>query len=218
MRQLQGVNLKSAIRVDPALTTRLVLMTEEKDLDDLAELGDGVCLSKPIHRDQLLTCLRDALELPQPADAAGAPGSPGSPEEGHSGRLLLAEDNVINQMVAVTILTRAGYQVDTARNGVQAVRAAASVQYDAILMDCQMPQMNGYQATRSIRQQEGAGRHTPIIALTAGARGEDRDHCLEVGMDEYLSKPLHKAPLLKMLQQWVGTGQDTDPVIPSPAA
>ena len=97
------------------------------------------------------------------------------------GRLLVAEDNLINQMVAVAILTKAGYLVDTARNGAEAVRAAASQQYDAILMDCHMPQMNGYQATAAIRLQEGASHHTPIIALTAGARGEDRARCLRGG-------------------------------------
>jgi CheY-like chemotaxis protein len=128
---------------------------------------------------------------------------PDGPTE--SGRLLLAEDNVINQMVAIAILPKAGYEVDSVRNGAQAVQAAAEQRYDAILMDCQMPQMNGYQATAAIRLQEGVGRHTPIIALTAGAREQDRDHCLEVGMDEYLAKPLHKGPLLTMVRQWVRT-------------
>ena len=104
-------------------------------------------------------------------------------------------------MVAVTILKNAGYHVDTARNGAEAVRAAAGQEYDVILMDCQMPQMNGYQATAAIREQEGSSRHTPIIALTAGARGEDRDRCLEAGMDDYVSKPMHKEPLLDMVRQ-----------------
>jgi PAS domain S-box-containing protein len=203
MRRLEGVTLEAAIEDDPALSTRLVLMTDESDLDDVAELGGGVCLSKPIHREHLRLCLREALDLPDLSDLPGPSGEPTSPDEGGSGRLLLAEDNVINQMVAVAILTKAGYTVDTVRNGAQAVRAAAEQHYDAILMDCQMPQMNGYQATAAIRLQEGVGRHTPIIALTAGARGEDRAHCLEVGMDEYLSKPLHKDPLLVMVRQWV---------------
>ncbi len=203
MRRLEGVTLEAAIEGDPALTTRLVLMTDESDLEDVAELGGGVCLSKPIHREHLRLCLREALDLPHPS-ADARPSVDGEPPEvGGSGRLLLAEDNVINQMVAVAILTKAGYDVDTVRNGAQAVRAAAEQTYDAILMDCQMPQMNGYQATAAIRLQEGVGRHTPIIALTAGARGEDRAHCLEVGMDEYLSKPLHKDPLLAMVREWV---------------
>ena len=92
---------------------------------------------------------------------------PGNPNER---RLLLAEDNLINQKVAVAMLSGAGYQVDTVLNGAEAVRAAAARAYDAILMDCQMPELNGYEATAAIRAQEGAGRHTPIIAMTAGAR------------------------------------------------
>ena len=106
------------------------------------------------------------------------------------------------------MLSRAGYDVDTVRNGAEAVRAATSQQYDAILMDCQMPEMNGYEATAAIRLQEGASRHTPIIAMTAGARGEDRERCLAEGMDEYVSKPVSKGPLLEMVRQWVGAVQD----------
>ncbi len=182
-------------------------MTEEHDRDDLAELGGGVCLTKPIHQRELYSCLLEALELSEPD--AGLSGSDDVGVDGtESGRLLLAEDNVINQMVAVAILSKAGYEVDAVRNGVQAVAAATRQHYDAILMDCQMPQMNGYQATAAIRLQEGVARHTPIIALTAGARDEDRDHCLRVGMDEYLAKPLHKEPLLAMLREWATTPPD----------
>jgi two-component system sensor histidine kinase/response regulator len=210
MRRLQGVTLGATIVDDPLLDTRVVLMTEERDRDDLAELGDGVCLSKPIHREDLRSCLREALDLSRAEDGEVEIGSVVAIEQADSGRLLLAEDNVINQMVAVAILSKAGYQVDTVRNGAQAVRAATSHHYDAILMDCQMPQMNGYQATAAIRDQERPGDHVPIIALTAGAREEDRDHCLDVGMDEYLSKPIHKEPLLSMVRQWVKPGQDPD--------
>ena len=205
MRQLQGVSLQAAIAADDALETHLVLMTEERDRDALAELGTGVCLAKPIRQLDLYSCLLEALELRSPTTtwSSSMPGSPAGATE--SGRLLLAEDNVINQMVAMAILTKAGYEVDAVRNGAQAVLAVADQHYDAILMDCQMPQMNGYQATAAIRLQEGVGRHTPIIALTAGAREEDRDHCLEVGMDEYLAKPLHQEPLLAMVRECVRT-------------
>jgi PAS domain S-box-containing protein len=112
------------------------------------------------------------------------------------GRLLLAEDNLINQQVAVAMLSSAGYHVDTVLNGAAAVEAVAMRPYDAILMDCQMPELNGYEATAAIRSQEGSGRHTPIIAMTAGARSEDRERCLAEGMDGYLSKPVSKGALL----------------------
>ncbi len=201
MHRLNGVNLATAIHTDDALTTRVVLMTEEGDAVDLAELEAGASLSKPIHREDLRASLRRVLDVAQPAVAVKEHGAHAARVEPAFGRLLVAEDNLINQMVAVAILSKAGYRVDTARNGAEAVRAAASQEYDAILMDCHMPQMNGYQATAAIRQQEGARHHTPIIALTAGARGEDRERCLEEGMDEYLSKPVRKAPLLEMVRQ-----------------
>ena len=201
MHRLNGVNLATAIHTDASLAARVVLMTEEGDAVDLAELEAGASLSKPIHREDLRASLWRALEVRQPAAAATVERLPAPRVEPAFGRLLVAEDNLINQMVAVAILSKAGYRVDTARNGAEAVRAAASQEYDAILMDCHMPQMNGYEATAAIRLQEGTSHHTPIIALTAGARGEDRARCLEEGMDEYLSKPVRKAPLLDMVRQ-----------------
>jgi len=213
MHKLNAVNLATAIHTDSTLETRLVLMTEEGSVD-LAELEAGASLSKPIHREDLRAALRRALDVADPADDPTADGGEGARVDPAFGRLLVVEDNLINQMVAVAILTKAGYLVDTARNGAEAVRSAASQQYDAILMDCHMPQMNGYQATAAIRLQEGATHHTPIIALTAGARGEDRERCLQEGMDEYLSKPVRKAPLLDMVRQSMRSGGATD-LVPS---
>jgi PAS domain S-box-containing protein len=115
-------------------------------------------------------------------------------------RVLLAEDNLINRKVAVAMLSTAGFRVDTVVTGTEAVAASRSGHYDAILMDCQMPEMNGYEATAAIRAREGAGRHTPIIALTASARPEDRERCLAAGMDFYLSKPISKDTMTEMLQ------------------
>ncbi|MDX6287117.1 MAG: two-component system, sensor histidine kinase and response regulator [Frankiales bacterium] len=123
-----------------------------------------------------------------------------------AGRLLLAEDNPINQKVAVAMLAGGGYTVDTVSNGAAAVEAVTNRDYDAILMDCQMPELSGYQATAAIRAHEGADRHTPIIALTAGARPEDRDRCLAEGMDSYLAKPLTKDILLALVAESVKSG------------
>jgi CheY-like chemotaxis protein len=117
--------------------------------------------------------------------------------------LLLAEDNVINEKVAVAMLTSAGYQVHVARNGFEAVTAVEENHYDAILMDCQMPELNGYEATAMIRANQGAAGHVPIIALTAGALREDRDRCLAAGMDDYISKPVSKNALVAMVDRWV---------------
>jgi CheY-like chemotaxis protein len=116
-----------------------------------------------------------------------------------TGRLLLAEDNLVNQQVAVAILSGAGYQVDTVHDGAAAVQASANKSYDAILMDCQMPELDGYEATAAIRAHQGSLQHTPIIAITAGARREDQERCLAAGMDTYLSKPFNKSTLLAMV-------------------
>jgi PAS domain S-box-containing protein len=131
------------------------------------------------------------------------------------GRLLLAEDNLVNQKVAVAMLSGAGYEVDIVVDGASAVRAIEARAYDAVLMDCQMPEMNGFEATAAIRAHEdGSGRHTPIIALTAGARREDRETCLAEGMDSYLAKPLSKDALLGLVAQWV-TNNPRHPVGPA---
>ncbi|MCA1677623.1 MAG: response regulator, partial [Actinobacteria bacterium] len=122
------------------------------------------------------------------------------------GSLRLVEDNLINQKVAVAMLSGAGYQVDTALNGAEAVDAIAARCYDAVLMDCQMPEMNGYEAARAVREREwhdGAGVHLPIIALTAGARSQDKVRCLSAGMDDYLAKPVSRDALLAMVARYM---------------
>ncbi len=117
-------------------------------------------------------------------------------------RVLLAEDNAINQKITVRLLEGAGCQVDLAVNGREAVQMHADRPYDLVLMDCQMPELDGIDASRLIRQRESRGRHTPIVALTANAMNTDRDACLAAGMDDYLSKPVEKSALLRMLALW----------------
>jgi PAS domain S-box-containing protein len=133
----------------------------------------------------------------EPAAAAPPPTVPGRVSHG---RLLVAEDNLVNLKVAVAMLTSAGYDVEIAHNGLEAVEASMVTDYDAILMDCQMPKLDGYEATEAIRAREGSTRHTPIIALTAGARPQDRERCLAHSMDDYLSKPFNKKSLLEVVR------------------
>ena len=119
-------------------------------------------------------------------------------------RLLLAEDNQVNQRLAVAVLTRMGYTVDVVDNGVKALAAAMTGQYAMVLMDCQMPEMDGYEATRAIRMAEaGSGRHLPIAAMTANAMEGDREKCLEAGMDDYVSKPISLERLQEVLDAWL---------------
>ncbi|NJN47068.1 MAG: response regulator [Candidatus Competibacteraceae bacterium] len=123
-------------------------------------------------------------------------------------RILLAEDNPINQQVALAMLDQFGYQVDLANNGQEALNAAARQSYDLVLMDCQMPEMDGFEATRRIRaleegQQKEMRWYTPIIALTAHAMETDREYCLTAGMDDYMTKPFTRQQLTDLLKRWL---------------
>jgi CheY-like chemotaxis protein len=118
-------------------------------------------------------------------------------------RVLVAEDNHINQVVAVAMLKKLGYTAAVAQNGREAVEMCSHDDFAAVLMDCQMPQLDGYDATREIRGQETGGRRVPIIAVTAHAMTSDRDACLEAGMDDYISKPIRPGELEAALGRWV---------------
>jgi two-component system, sensor histidine kinase and response regulator len=120
----------------------------------------------------------------------------------------LAEDNPVNQKLALLLLQKAGFSVDVVGNGLQAVAKVKEEIYSAVLMDVQMPEMDGLEATARIRQEAGADEHVPIIAMTADALKGDRERCLEAGMDDYLSKPLDPRLLFKKLDQWMAGGTE----------
>jgi CheY-like chemotaxis protein/HPt (histidine-containing phosphotransfer) domain-containing protein len=126
------------------------------------------------------------------------------------GHVLLVEDNAVNRQVAQRLLSLVGVSFDVAENGRQAVEKLAQTRYDAVLMDCQMPIMDGYTATRTIRKLEGDGArtgHIPIVAMTANAMAGDREKCLAAGMDDYMSKPLNRALLEQTLRKWLPHGK-----------
>jgi signal transduction histidine kinase/ActR/RegA family two-component response regulator len=133
--------------------------------------------------------------------------SSGPPLKGASGttspRILLAEDNVVNLKVALILLKRLGHEADVAHSGREAVNAVERHQYDLIFMDCEMPDMDGFDATREIRRREGAARHTRIVAMTAGVRDADRQKCTDAGMDDYVSKPASMESLRLILDRWL---------------
>jgi two-component system, sensor histidine kinase and response regulator len=118
--------------------------------------------------------------------------------------VLVVEDNMANQMVASLLLEKLGYSLDVAINGVKALEAIAWTSYDVILMDCDMPEMDGFQATQEVRKREQKnGSRIPIIAMTANAMQGDRERCLAAGMDDYVTKPISRKDLHAVLQRWL---------------
>jgi CheY-like chemotaxis protein len=121
-------------------------------------------------------------------------------------RVLLAEDNVVNQKVAFIMLQKLGLEVDVVATGIEALDALVGVSYDLVLMDCQMPEMDGFEATRRIRERERGSRRLPVVAMTANAMVGDREKCLEAGMDDHIPKPVRMEALHRTLSRWLPIG------------
>jgi CheY-like chemotaxis protein len=205
---LDGKELAGRIKNELGISSlRLVLTTAPGRAEKpsaLVRAGFDAWISKPVNERKLLTALlhvaEDLAVLPKPAPAP-APALPAA----HMHPVLLVEDNQVNQKVTALTLRRLGYEVETASNGRLAIEAAEKRRFAAILMDCQMPVMDGYEATRRIRALEPAGgRRVPIIAMTANAMEGDREKCLEAGMDDYLAKPVTGKSLHSKLELWIG--------------
>jgi signal transduction histidine kinase/CheY-like chemotaxis protein len=209
MPEMDGEALGRRIKGDPSLCdTGLIVLTSagvQCDRARFREAGFAASLTKPVDPSLLFRTLDRVCSI-EPGDAV-----PGPPLESESKaalpqryRILLAEDNLVNQKVAGKILEKLGCRVDVAANGRQAVEMCESGRYDLILMDCQMPEMDGLEATRMIRQREGGRGRIPIIAMTANAMLGDREKCLACGMDDYISKPVKSTGLGRILEQWTG--------------
>ncbi len=207
MPDMDGLSLARAIKADEKVAAvKLVLLTsfgQKGHGAEAARAGISGYLTKPVDEADLHDCLAEIL--------GGAPARPDlvtrhSLRESRppaSARVLVAEDNEVNQKVAVRILEKLGYRVDVADNGREAVEAVARTRYDAVLMDGQMPEMDGFEATARIREREGTGRRTPIVAMTASAMKGDREKCLAAGMDDYVAKPIGPETLHAVLSRWV---------------
>ena len=204
-------------------------------MDQAPEEGIALSLTKPVRRSHLLDSIVTVMgpDRTQAHSLGGSDGHEGlnqpardTPDEGtpatstagaqENGRLsiLVAEDNAVNQTIVVLNLEKRGYRVHVAANGREAVDLLDRTRCAAVLMDCQMPTMDGYEATAEIRRREGAERHTPIIAMTAHAMTADREKCLAAGMDDYLSKPLRSEALDAILARWapIDLPKTADPV------
>jgi CheY-like chemotaxis protein/HPt (histidine-containing phosphotransfer) domain-containing protein len=225
---MRGDELAGAIKTSPALRDTLLYlmsgMQDEPGDATLAELGISACLRKPITASRLLDAMMLALK-PALLEAVGGRLSAGSvlrqPRRNSApknARILLVEDNEINQLVAVEMLKAAGYRCEIRSNGKQAVEAVSQNDYDLVLMDCQMPEMDGYEATRAIRKSErlGGKQALPIVALTANALVGDRQRCLEAGMTDYLKKPLNRDELFDALERFLSHIEAQAPADPLP--
>ncbi len=228
MPEMDGFTLAKHIKSDSILqNTRLVLLTSlgrRGDATAAKQAGFSGYLTKPIRKGQLQYCLETVMGLPG-SDTLTAPQPLVTSHflkdlhRQQAIRILVVDDHQVNQQLGVLMVERLGFRADVAGNGLEALEAYSRIPYDLILMDCQMPEMDGYEATRKIREAEKikgesqekpatdalrlTSTHVPIIAVTANAMQGDREKCLQAGMDDYLSKPIRPEELSKILAQWL---------------
>ncbi len=210
MPGMDGAETLRAIKEDPQIKdVPVIVLTSIGQRGDVSRLQASGCagyLTKPVKQSQLAETIAAVMSRRR----TGPNEPPGPVVTRHSLRedkrrrirILLAEDNHMNQKLAVALLTKAGYLVDAVEDGRKAVEALRQGQYDLVLMDVQMPVMNGFEATKAIREMEGETKHTPIVAMTAYAMTGDREKCLEAGMDGYVSKPIDPEFLVKVIEKF----------------
>jgi signal transduction histidine kinase/DNA-binding response OmpR family regulator len=203
MPDLDGASLAQQIRQNPKWGNPPMIIlssgTRAEDIRRCEEAQVTAQLMKPVKQSELLNTIAMSLGVPATTDAAPEPEQ--TADEMQPLNILLAEDNLVNQRLAVGLLKKHGHSVTVANNGKEAVSALASDDFDVILMDVEMPEMDGYEATAVIRVEERqSGKHIPIIAMTAHAMKGDREHCLEAGMDDYIAKPIRIHRLVDKLE------------------
>lgn len=235
MPGMDGMELAHVIKADSTLgSIPLVLLTsmgQRGEANHAKETGFSAYLTKPIHQSQLFDCLATVMDRGIPSSQDSGEHTPSFVTKHTLAelnarsklRILLAEDNAVNQKVAVRMLEKIGFRVDVVGNGNEALKAVQTLPYDLVLMDCHMPEMDGYEATQAIRHWEQAGgatppvtqqasrepddssgsRHLPIIAMTANAMQGDREKCLDIGMDDFVSKPVKLEILEHTILKWI---------------
>jgi signal transduction histidine kinase/DNA-binding response OmpR family regulator len=202
MPGMDGLELARLVTASHELAgVAMVLLTSGPDVGqaEASEAGLMARMTKPVQLSRLRSTLADAVSATTPTP----PAPDTSVAAATRGRVLVVEDGEINQIVAAGILSSLGYEVDLADDGVAGLAAAIGTAYDAVLMDVQMPGMDGFEATARIRRHEGDRRHTPVIAMTASAVEGDRERCLAAGMDDYVSKPVSPKAVAAVLERWV---------------
>jgi two-component system sensor histidine kinase/response regulator len=213
MPEMDGFELAHFIKKDFSISdVRLILMPSfgQRGHGKIArQAGIAGYLIKPVKQTDLFTCIADVLGEPEMPKETNAPAlvtrhTLKAKRAGENKRILIAEDNAVNQRVASLQLERLGYETDIVENGRLALEALDRREYSLVLMDCQMPEMDGYEATAEIRRRQQNGRRIPIIAVTANAMQGEREKCLAAGMDDYLAKPFKQKDLDALIKQWTG--------------
>jgi two-component system, sensor histidine kinase and response regulator len=221
MPGMDGIELAHNIKADPTICrVRLMLLTSmglRGEAEQARRTGFAAYLTKPVRQSELYDAI--ATMMGSPDELASVRSSADTPLVTRYGlkenkaqlhaRLLIAEDNTVNQKVAAKMVEKLGYRADVVANGLEALEALSRIPYAAVLMDVQMPEMDGYEATREIRRrEEGQNRHTPIIAMTANAMQGDKETALEAGMDDYIPKPVKPGELDAVLERWILRPED----------
>jgi PAS domain S-box-containing protein len=231
MPGMDGEELGRTIMADRVLApTRMVMLTSlgvRGDARRFRDIGFAAYATKPVRNGELKAVLAQVLGAPVVADALITRHTAREAAPllvGRRGRILLAEDNITNQQVALGILRKWRLSADAVANGLEAVAAVAALPYDLVLMDVMMPEMDGLEATRLIRRQEADREHeagtslprVPIVAMTANAMVGDREQCLAAGMDDYMAKPVSPTILAKVLERWLPENQGASADAPDP--
>jgi len=231
MPEMDGLTLARAIKADPEIsTTHLVALTplgHAPTPDKMQAAGIEASLSKPVKHSRLFDCLvtvlgrekANNLTVPKAGFAAPPELSEGTRSMLQEVRVLLAEDNAVNQKISLALFKRLGCSADAVSNGIEVIEALQRIPYSLIFMDCQMPEMDGFEATRLIRKREmESGQACPwkspihIVALTAGAMQSDRDSCFAAGMDDFVSKPVRLIEMQAALERWHAAVKECHPV------
>ena len=209
MPEVDGFELARAIKSDSSIASvRIVMLTSLGQRGDGAKArnaGIAAYLTKPVKQSQLFDCLTTVLNTTPMSDELRTASNLVTRHTFHETKqmshklILLAEDNVVNQKVAVRQLQKLGYRADTVANGREAIEALSRIPYDLVFMDCQMPEMDGYEAASEIRRTEVGPKRTPIVAMTAHAMDGDREKCIDAGMDDYITKPVKMEELSRVL-------------------
>jgi CheY-like chemotaxis protein len=206
-----GLDLARQITSDPQLSRTRIIILSPSGRTTNADAAGGVAatVNKPVHQSRLLDAITGAMRDPDQPEQTVEEAMAGQAHEGR--RILVAEDHTVNWMLVEKLLAKRGHLAVNAANGEQALEKLQEEDFDLVLMDCQMPVLDGYEATRELRRRESSsGRHVPVVAMTAHAMQGDRERCLAAGMDDYLPKPITSASIDEMLCRWLPDG-DTPP-------